>query len=339
MNPVTLSPFPSQSAEQARHWLASVHRQLSSHPKMAWEVAVNDLPPAAVPAFTDWVDRHGLRQAQGEGWVLSMAGVAFLLSRDDERLSPSQAWKVAEQLLAKVKWINEAAVELFPMRVADVLLFGSMANPSAVDHGDLDALLVLEPKQEEAHRIHEAFLQQHGLVEPGRWYSFRQSLEEIFRKTEPFASLTVTPRPLQVLLDQDTGFSAFSLLGKTWDEAKLGATTVDEDAFSVCQALENGASHPAWRAHIQRHLRAMVDFETTWKEHAMAGVEGNSSLTQRQQVWWSSGNLPISASPALCQAALSCWKGSSHPLAGRLEQSWKNVPCRKPFPPVQGPYR
>lgn len=325
MNPVTLSPFPSQSAEQARHWLASVHRQLSSHPKMAWEVAVNDLPPAAVPAFTDWVDRHGLRQAQGEGWVLSMTGVAFLLSRDDERLSPSQAWKVAEQLLAKVKWVNEAAVELFPMRVADVLLFGSMANPSAVDHGDLDALLVLEPKQENAHRLHETFLQEHGLVEPGHWYSFRQTLEELFRKTEPFASLTVTPRPLQVLLDQDMGFSAFSLLGKTWDEAMLGATTVDEDAFAVFKALENGADHPAWRAHIKRQLRAMADFDATWKEQAMAGVEGHPGLTQQQQVWWSSGHLPVSASPDLCKAAGLFWGNSSHPLARQLEQGWQRV--------------
>ena len=173
MNPSSLSPFPHDlNVGQARQWLAAVQTQLRRDSETSWQQAVEAHRPPGMAeqtdgAFTAWADAHRLREPQGNDWTVSMKGVGFILSHDRPRLTPDEAWERAADVLAKVEWINQAPAELAPMKVADVILFGSMSQPGSTDHGDMDVLFVLQSKQPDAFSVHEAFLRQHGLLPNG----------------------------------------------------------------------------------------------------------------------------------------------------------------------------
>ena len=336
MNPSSLSPFPhGLNVGQTRQWLAGVQAQLRRDSDSTWQQAVEAHRPPAASAqndegFTAWADAHQLREPWGGDWTVSMKGVGFILSHDRPRLTPDQAWERAGDLLAKVAWINQAPVELAPMEVADVILFGSMSQPASTDHGDMDVLLVLQSKRSDAFSAHETFLRQHDLLPKGGWYSYRQELERILEASDPFVSAITQVQPLQALLDQDPGFSAFSLMGKTWTESDLAHTTVDEEAFAVLQALENGHGHPSWKAHVQRRLQALnAQPVADEPDRACAGVVGNPDLPASAQIAWASAG-PLPAVPAaLKEQALNLFKHASHPVAAELEKAWGKAPLRR----------
>ncbi len=336
MNPSSLSPFPHDlNVGQARQWLAAVQTQLRRDSETSWQQAVAAHRPPGVAeqtdgAFTAWTDAHGLREPQGNDWTVSMKGVGFILSHDRPRLTPDEAWERAADVLAKVEWINQAPAELAPMKVADVILFGSMSQPGSPDHGDMDVLIVLQSKQPDAFSVHETFLRQHGLLPNGGWYSYRQELERILEASDPFVSAITQVQPLQALLDQDPGFSAFSLMGKTWTESALAHTTVDEEAFAVLQALDNGHGHPSWKAHVQRRLQALeASLVNDGPHRACAGVVGNPRLPVATQIAWVSAG-PVPAVPAdLKEKALDLFKQASHPVATGLAKAWEKAPIRR----------
>lgn len=333
MNPASLSPLPDGlTMPLARQWLEACHKILGAFPGKDWQGLVEITRPFEVGAslderFINWVDGNELREGEPRsGWSVSLKGVSFMLSTDNPRLKPDEAWQHTGALLAKVAWINRAPVELAPFQVADVLLFGSMTHPSATDHGDMDVMLVLQPKQEGGSSAHEAFLRQHGLADENGFYSSRSKLEK-FLNADPFVSASSSGSTVEVLVDQDPGFAAFSLLGRSWTERELAHTTLDEEAYAVVKALENGDNHPGRKAHVKRQLNRLPAFSAhTLPALAGAGMVDNLALDESQRVVWASMGPVPAITDQLRQRAQAAFQGSSHPLASALQEAWKAAP-------------
>lgn len=313
MDPKTLSaPSDPLTVPVAREWVKAFQK---AHPKQGqdaqgWVQGLSCTRPAGVSehqvdAFVRWLDANGLRQAQGEGIIFSMRGVSFLLSHDRPRLSPSEAWGHAAQLLETVGRINRAPSYLAPMRIDDVLLFGSMADPHADSHGDLDAILVLSPKHPGANQKAEEWFREqgieHALVPEGaRYPSFRKMLVEWFGEGQPFLSLDDQARTVGMLLGQDEGFSCYSLIGKSWGLQALRQGTVDDFAPEVLEALENGLARPSRRAHVARSL-ARAQSEMRAKLSSPGPTQGHRA---DRAAWWSllEAAVPLSSTPSPSKA-------------------------------------
>ena len=363
----SLTPPPAPlSIEEARTWLRSFQSAFPIQRQRAqdWAAALEPFtPPSAVASaalsedFVRWLDENQLREGPPTSMWLSLRGVGVVVSNDHPRLAPPQAWQQAARLLAAADWVNAAPAEQAPMRVADILLFGSMTDPLAQDHGDLDALVLLEPKQEGGGQACEAFLSAHALDEilhpDGLSFpSFRRGLMDWMASVAPFSSLDDSPRSLAVLLDADPQFSCYSLMKRVWDVPSLAGTTADEDSEMVMRALENGQARPAARAHISRSLtaaRSELGFDDSSVVASSAWALGLecSSVKPHQSIWWAGLNSPPSSGAAsrhpgavvqwntLREQALKCWGLSSHPQAQLQRERWGRtfVPASTVQPP------
>ncbi len=304
-------PLPSPEIQwpALQQWLKQTQQTLTAESAPAdrarWLNALDSHRPSLGPESAeiyDWLAKHELLDPSGHG--LSMAGVGVVLASTHPRLARSEAWDEAAKLLARVDWINRADPRLVSMRVADVLLFGSMTDPAKPNHGDLDAVLILEPvgSSSEGAPSREAVFKAAGWTFdrlPSGLPSFRRLMETQLTDTAGFCALTSRADTLETLLNQDVDFSCYSLLGKAWTPQALAHTTADEEAYVVMQALDNGVGHPARRAHIARELtaaRARLDLN----EPSVAASLVQASASQApsdQDLWWAS--LQPTGAPAL----------------------------------------
>lgn len=364
------APPPPLTREAARQWLQAFQRAFpkQGQPAQAWEQDLQSCIPTHLGdithlagAFVEWIDENGLREPAGEGMVLSLKGVSVVVSSDLPRRSPSQAWQHAAKFLAAAKWVNDAPALVAPMRIADVLLFGSMTEPNAVDHGDMDVVVLFEPKEPGAGQECERFLSSHGLdaiLRPNglSFPSFRRGLVNFLGDMHPFVSVDDHLKTLEVLLDANPDFACYSLLKKTWDVGMLERTTADEEAGLVMQALENGLARPAVRAHIARRLSAAnaelgLDSPTTSAAWVLASGLALSTDKPKEAIWWASLNPtpPMGSIPAmgvdvgeqwqsLKDAALGAWSSSEHPHAQVLADRWSrglSGPSSSPTQPLK----
>ena len=285
--------------KQAHHALVNANRPSSF---AAWQQALEEQRgSSALPALTllQWLQEHEF-VAVSEGPGLSMKGVGFVLASAAPRSDRAQAWEEAAQLLARVAWLNDADERLVSMRVADVLLFGSMTDPFKTTHGDLDALIVFESCSSTPSRS-EVFAHAGWTFDqlPSGLPSFRLLAQSALQGPSGFCSLSSASRDLGVLVDQDPGFSCYSLLGKDWTAEALEHTTADEHAVAVAQAIGNGTKHPAHRAHIARELKAArVRLGLSSPEAVAACVQQPAGPTLSDQALWWACLQPLGA-PAL----------------------------------------
>ena len=258
-------PFPL-THEQARDWLIAFQQAFPRQGQAfeEWEADLARTAPVGFPTdlaakLVSWLDSNALREPFGAGAVLSMRGVALILSSQHARLLPDRAWEESAELMAYIAWVNRAPAEQAPFRIADVLLFGSMTDPNALDHGDLDAILVLEPKRPGASSDAIRRLDDLGLgailhTPESSIPSPRRALKHWLGIQQPFLSLDDTARTVETLLNEDPGFACHSLMGRDWTETALLHTTADEYASAIVQALANGAVCAERVSHIRARL-------------------------------------------------------------------------------------
>lgn len=254
----TALPPPPLGWDPAHAWLTALRPALAQGPlpDAQWKERLLAHAPSfaarrQATALLAWVDREGLREPQGEGWTWSLRGVAWLLSTPGPRREPTFAWATADRLVQRIDACNALPPEDVPLAVVDVLIFGSMTDPVARDHGDLDAVLLLQAKTPDAvARYDAAWRRSHPAGPPAP--SCRRELPERLGLGDPFLALSTDTRTLAVLLDHNPGFSCFSLRARTWSEAQLAHTNADEDAAVVAQALANGRAQPERTAHVDR---------------------------------------------------------------------------------------
>lgn len=298
------SPTDDLTWAELQLWVKQAHHALVSagrpHSLSDWQQALeahrgSSALPA--PALLQWLQDQ---EFVTEGPGLSMKGVGFVLASPAPRTERAEAWEEAARLLARVAWLNGADGRLVSMRVADVLLFGSMTDPSKSTHGDLDALLLFEPCSSTPSRA-EVFAHVGWTFDqmPSGLPSFRLLAQTALQGDSGFCSLSSASRDVEVLLDQGAGFSCYSLLGKSWTAEALEHTTADEHAVAVAQALDNGTHHPARRAHIARELKAARSRLGLSSPEAMAACvqQPASPALSDQALWWAC--LQPTGAPAL----------------------------------------
>lgn len=250
----TLSPLPDGlTIPSTQRWLMGEFMQrlsLGGLPDAHWAGELMRRAPEGLAVTTElaealviWLDDNGLREDVREGKTLSMKGVAFGTSKLVRRRSPEEAWQTVAQVLAKARWINNAPDELVSMRVADVLLFGSMSQPGKPDHGDMDAVIIFEPKSTGSDARTDALFQAHQLrfaMDDSGYVRIRAVLEKMLVGGDGFVAIDSLTNTVTTLLGQDPDFACYSLMGKAWTAESLDHTTADEDTWGVMQALDNG---------------------------------------------------------------------------------------------------
>lgn len=183
------------------------------------------------------------------------------------------------------------------MEVADILIFGSMTQPQATDHGDLDAIILFKSKALGAYDQAEKELKTHQLdavlrPQGSSLPSFRKALTQWLGQLLPFTSLDDQPKTVEVLLGQDPGFCCFSLLGKSWTQTELLSTTADEQADHLVQALDNGSRHSNRLTHILSHI-PKLDKSLEQLQLVMAEtVKPLEEALPEHTLWWKNLQTP-----------------------------------------------
>lgn len=313
---------------QLQEWAKRAHHRLTRTTGVraaGWEEAFeSERGSSSVPAKTlvDWFRQHDFLSSKPQSG-LSMKGVGFVLASPSPRWSPAASWEEAARLLARVEWLNGADGQLASLRVADVLVFGSMTAPGAKDHGDLDALVVFEPTHTGADR-ERAFAAAGWTFDqrPSGLPFFRGLAQSQLAGASGFCSLTSEAQDVSVLLDQDTGFACYSLLGRQWDAAALAHTTADEHAFVVLQALENGHQDLDRKAHVERQLSEAKERLglSSPKATASLALSSVNNDDRAKAIWWASLQ-PLGPSLLLAQEPAE----SQRDLATMARQQLQNV--------------
>ena len=292
--------------ETAREWLREFQRLNPSQGQSVplWRAVLKKARPNSVPneggveeKILDWIKKNDLWERSGDGYIISMRGVGVILSSDQPRKSPAQAWGVAQDLIMAGRWINQAPVEFAPMRIDDILIFGSMTDPGSDDHGDLDAIVLLSSKASGAYDMAEKELGKLGVSEVlkprgSSLPSFRAALMQWLADIIPFASLDDQGKTVDVLLGQDPDFSCYSLFGKNWTEHEIEKTTGDEYSYILMNAIENGEKDKLRRQHVNKMLNAtageLPDLDDRMKELG----QGMKKSYPKQSWWWENMNSP-----------------------------------------------
>lgn len=225
-------------------------------PAVHWQAELASPSDPSGEAFWNWLMREKLVEPAASGWFFSMRGIAFAQSKGGDRLSPEAAWEKLAGLLTRVKAWNSAPEHLAPVRIRDVLLFGSMARPDTTSVGDCDAIVLWSPKSPTAQEAHRQWRQEQGLEAAFAQHGLERSAEAalgFLAAGDAFFSLEETGGSAVVLLDQDPGFALHSLLGRSWSPAELVSTQVDESAYEIEQGLLRAP--PERVLHVQRQLR------------------------------------------------------------------------------------
>lgn len=262
-------PSKSLTVKDARQWLRQFQEANPSQgqDEQGWVDILNQTRPEDIGGgeglseiMLAWIKDNELWEEYGGGYIISMKGVGVILSSDQARKSPAQAWEVARDLILAGEWINQAPADVAPMKVEDILIFGSMTNPDSPDHGDLDGIILLSSKQPGAYELAEKNLKELGVDEVLRpknstLPSFRASLKQWLGDIIPFASLDDQVRTVEVLLAHDPGFSCYSLFGRKWSGRELEKTTADEKSHILMDAIDNGQEDKPRLEHVEKMLK------------------------------------------------------------------------------------
>ena len=188
------------------------------------------------------------------GTTFSLNGVSFIQASLSARKKPSTAWDELARANARRLWLNNAPEHLFPLKISDLLLFGSMTKPSSVDHGDCDGVMVYQPKSPQAVQKSNALFQS----APFRWArpvsnyaSYRFVMDKTINDGDRFCRLVSDGQSLDVLYDADPSFAVVSVHNHRWG-SDLYQTQLDE-VFDVVQAAQANATMEQY-AHVFSHL-------------------------------------------------------------------------------------
>lgn len=184
------------------------------------------------------------------GTTFSLDGVTFLQASLLPRKTPQSAWDEFAKANARRLWLNNAPEHLFPLKISDVLLFGSMTKPGSVDHGDCDGVLVYEPKSEVAVRKASTLFQS----TPFRWArpisnyaSYRHVMDKTINDGDRFCRLVSDGTTLDVLYDANPKFATISINNHQWG-VDLYHTQLDE-VFDIVQATQQNVDIEQY-AHV-----------------------------------------------------------------------------------------
>lgn len=190
------------------------------------------------------------------GTTFSLNGVSFLQASLLPRKAPSSAWDEFARANARRLWLNNAPEHLFPLKVSDILLFGSMTKPGSVDHGDCDGVLVYEPKSETALRKANHLFQSapFAWARPvSNYASYRFVLDKAINDGDRFCRLVSDGKTLDVLYDANSQFSVVSITNHQWG-VDLYHTQLDE-VFDVVQATQHNVAMEQY-AHVFASLKS-----------------------------------------------------------------------------------
>ena len=285
------------SKDQVHAWLNGARQQLAQGVRdvaAAFNTAHRALwkedNHAGSQTLAQWCQENDMlttHPAGGHTW--SLRGVAFLHSSLNDRLPASQAWDRVHAMMRKVDWLNNAPENIFPLTVADVLLFGSMTK-SAATCGDSDALVLVTPKSENAQSQAAAFWKDNADWCPQAYgmMSFHRLIDEVLSE-DGFCSWTLDPSVVDVLSDQDPDFALVSALGKTWTPFQVSATQMDEVAFAVCQALDH-APHTmqsqVWQQLSRARLRHPSVEQQILSDVTNQLLHATTTVQIQRCVWW-----------------------------------------------------
>lgn len=220
-----------------------------------------EIPTDQVKALSKEIVAWGKQQKMWEehpygGQTFSLNGVAFLQARLGERKPPQKAWDSFVKAQARCHWLNNAPEHLFPLRIDDILLFGSMTNPEKINHGDCDGVLVYQPKSaksiQQATKLFQSLA--FSWARPSSNYaSYRSVMDKTINEldADAFCSLVSDGKTLDTLFDHDPSFSVVSVSNKQWD-SNLYNTQLDE-LFDVVQTAQKNAN-----AHNKAHVYSSI---------------------------------------------------------------------------------
>lgn len=302
---------PSDNA-MAAAWLRAAVKQRpnATGTRGYWEAHLNDVRPMAtlgeVAQLMDWMDQNQLWENHAGQYALTLRGVAVGLSKEGPRLDTTQAWNELHTLMTHVAWLNAAPTEHAPMKIVDVLLFGGMTELGKTNHGDLDAVLLFEAKEEGGNHKAEQTLGALGLgrvlrPDNSTLPSFRVAARDWLGTLQPFLSLDDRMRTLEVLMEHDTEFGCYSLMRRAWTIGALEKTTADDDAWVVMAALDAGQANTRRRMEVEGHLERLPAVERPIFE--------TDGLDPDRARWWQHLDKPglrgasriRVADPALCK--------------------------------------
>lgn len=347
----TFSPPSSLTIPQIHQWLGqvwpvvrmgtlNVARVLQ---ESALQHPIEGVPPSSVKALAkdlaQWGKKNKLFAPHPHGGTtFSLDGVSFIQSSLSPRKPPKAAWDEFVSAHARAQWVNNAPEHLFPLKVVDVLLFGSMTRPTSVDHGDCDGVLVYQPKS-------EAALNKAGIVfqspafqwarPVSNYASYRYVLDKAVNDSDKFCRLVSDGKTLDVLYDHNPSFAIVSLNGRQWG-GDLYHTQLDE-VFDVVQASQSNAD-PTQIAHVVASYRTALrrfgglDVSNIAQKEVLPLLRSFPSDEPRQNfvAWWASlsgpGPLAVLLSK-IPQEMAQAWRGVAASMEG-VNSVWENADSR-----------
>jgi len=277
------------------------------------------------------------------GTTFSLEGVAFLQASLLPRKSPFSAWDEFAKANARRIWLNNAPEHLFPLKVSDILLFGSMTKPESVDHGDCDGVLVYEPKSESALRkAHQLFQSApFSWARPiSNYVSYRFILDKSINDGDRFCRLVSDGKTFDVLFDADPMFSVVSITNHQWG-VDLYHTQLDE-VFDIVQASQHNVGLEQY-AHVFASLKSAerrfkgFSLENCAQQEVLPLLQNFPKDTAQQNftVWWASLGGPVLLSKLLDQVdndVRQKWMGVIEDIpcvAGVWDQSYNTKKIKK----------
>lgn len=265
----SLSFPPSLTLQQCHTWLNQVwpivrmgtlnlSRALV---EVATQKPIEGIPSDKVKSLSKdlvaWGKHNGMWGAHvNGGTTFSLDGVSFLQASLLPRKKPHSAWDEFAKANARRLWLNNAPEHLFPLKVSDVLLFGSMTKPGSVDHGDCDGVLVYEPKSETSLRKANHLFQSapFAWARPvSNYASYRFVLDKAINDGDRFCRLVSEGNTLDVLFDANDKFATVSIANHQWG-VDLYHTQLDE-VFDIVQATQTNVDMEQY-AHVFASLKA-----------------------------------------------------------------------------------
>ncbi len=230
------------------------------------------------------------------GTTFSLEGVTFLQASLLPRKAPHCAWNEFAKANARRIWLNNAPEHLFPLKVTDILLFGSMTKPGSVDHGDCDGVLVYQPKSETALRKANTLFQStpFSWARPiSNYASYRFILDKTINDGDRFCRLVSDGKTFDVLFDADPKFSAVSITNHQWG-VDLYHTQLDE-VFDIVQASQHNVGMEQY-AHVFTSLKSAerrfkgFSLENCAQQEVLPLLQNfpKDPAQQNFTVWWAS---------------------------------------------------
>lgn len=228
------------------------------------------------------------------GTTFSLDGVSFLQASLLPRKAPQSAWDEFAKANARRLWLNNAPEHLFPLKISDILLFGSMTKIGSVDHGDCDGVFVYQPKSDTSMRKANSLFQS----APFQWArpvsnypSYRFVMDKAVNDGDRFCRLVSDGQTLDVLFDVDPKFSVVSIGNHQWG-VDLYHTQLDE-VFDIVQAAQNNVEMEQY-AHVFSSLKSAerrfkgFDLQNCAQQEVLPLLQKFPKDTAEQNfvVWW-----------------------------------------------------